>query len=602
VSPRRSARFPQAHDFFVLVALVVAALTPLVSAAGEPRRTLAPPAELTVTSVAPASIAIGWKPSATLKIKGYGVYRNGALVSSTSATTYLANGLACGTTYELGVDAYGPQGARSGRITVSAATAACVDESAPAVPGSLVRSGSTGTSISVGWAAAADNVGVTGYGLYRNSASAGSTAGTTFTFTGLACGTSYALAVDAQDAAGNRSSRANLTAATSACPAATDTQPPSVPQGLGFGAITATSVALVWNPATDNVGVAGYRLSRNGVSVATVTTPGYTYASLTCGTGYSFMLEAYDAAGNFSIGAEAVANTSTLACSGGSPPPPPPPPPPSGSASVYLSPSGSDTAACTASAPCRSFARAYTVAASGAVVSVGAGIYGSQFFAGGFGATQGGGTKQLTFRGEPGNAVRQLHFGSPNLTFDGINVDAGGAKLGGSDGATFENGGRAFTFKNGSIGNVVDQKGAMINGPGMVFDNVRFHDVIIQTSGVHSECIFASVPEGMIVRNSTFDNCAVMDIFFVYPDWWSPLPAPYGNVILENNTFGKPDGTYTLYIAKIGTSIPSSAPVNGWRIRNNSFGSAVNIDAPIGTGNIFCGNTGSAPTNWRTAC
>jgi hypothetical protein len=269
---------------------------------------------------------------------------------------------------------------------------------------------------------------------------------------------------------------------------------------------------------------------------------------------------------------------------------------------VYLSASGSDSAACSASAPCKSFARAYSVAASGAVVSVGAGVYGSQFFAGGYGGSQPQGTKQLTFRGEPGNAVRQLHFHSPNLTFDGINVDAGGAQLGDSDGATFENGGEPFTFKNGSIGNVVDQKGAMIDGPGMVFDNVRFHDVVIRTNGVHSECIFASVPEGMIVRNSTFENCAVMDIFFVYPDWWSPLPPVYGNVVLEGNNFGHPDGTYALYIAKIGTSIPSSAPVNGWKIRNNNFDGPVNIDAPIGTGNTFCGNTGAAPTNWKNAC
>ena len=290
------------------------------------------------------------------------------------------------------------------------------------------------------------------------------------------------------------------------------------------------------------------------------------------------MVEAFDAAGNFSIGAEAVATTSTLACGGGTAPPGEPGDATAAAAAAcwwgerYLSASGSDTAACSASAPCKSFARAYTVASSGAVVSVGAGVYGSEFFAGGYGGSQSQGTKTLTFRGEPGNSVRQLHFHSPNLTFDGINVDAGGAQLGDTDGATFENGGEPFTFKNGSIGNVVDQKGAMIDGPGMVFDNVRFHDVVIRTAGVHSECIFASVPEGMIVRNSTFENCAVMDIFFVYPDWWSPLPPVYGNVVLEGNNFGHPDGTYALYIAKIGTSIPSSAPVNGWRIRNNTLG------------------------------
>ena len=57
----------------------------------------------------------------------------------------------------------------------------------------------------------------------------------------------------------------------------------------------------------------------------------------------------------------------------------------------------------------------------------------------------------------------------------------------------------------------------------------------------------------MVVRNSTFTNCAVMDIFFVWPDWWSPLPPPYGNVTLDNNSFGDPDGSCCgIYIGGTG--------------------------------------------------
>ena len=157
-------------------------------------------------------------------------------------------------------------------------------------------------------------------------------------------------------------------------------------------------------------------------------------------------------------------------------------------------------------------------------MSVASGVYPTQFFAGGTGSSQGSGTKALTFKGQPGNAVRQIHFRSPNLVFDGINVDAQMAMLGGSDGALFENGGAPFTFKNGSIGNVADQKGALVDGRGIVFDNVLFHDVVLKTSGVHTECAYLEVPEGMIIRNSTFRNCAVMDVFFKYPDC-GPAPA-----------------------------------------------------------------------------
>ena len=80
---------------------------------------------------------------------------------------------------------------------------------------------------------------------------------------------------------------------------------------MAFGAIAETTVALIWNASTDNVGVAGYRLYRNDVAVGTVTSPGYTYSGLTCGTSYTFALEAYDAAGNASNRAFATGTTST---------------------------------------------------------------------------------------------------------------------------------------------------------------------------------------------------------------------------------------------------------------------------------------------------
>jgi len=202
--------------------------------------------------------------------------------------------------------------------------------------------------------------------------------------------------------------------------------------------------------------------------------------------------------------------------------------------------------------------------------------------------------------------IRGLHIGSPNLTFDGLNVDAGRQK---TNGAAFENGGDPFTFKNGSIGNVVDEKGALVTGAGAVFDNVRFHDVYIVTSGVHNECLWAGVAEGMRITNSTFFNCATMDIFFTYPDYWNPLPPPYGNVTLENNTFDVPRAQnevpngYMIYITKNGAN--NQYPMSGWRVRNNTFDTrsyGVANDQTLGSNNVFCGNTGGAPSGWKTAC
>ena len=88
------------------------------------------------------------------------------------------------------------------------------DTTAPSAPASLRTTGAAVSSIDVAWNASSDNVGVTGYGLYSDGASAGSTGSTSASFTGLACGRSYTLGVDAYDAAGNRSTRSTITAST----------------------------------------------------------------------------------------------------------------------------------------------------------------------------------------------------------------------------------------------------------------------------------------------------------------------------------------------------------------------------------------------------
>ncbi len=87
-------------------------------------------------------------------------------------------------------------------------------------------------------------------------------------YTGLNCGTTYTLAVDATDAAGNRSAKASISASTSACillPA--DTTPPSAPDGLQQTGAAATTITMAWSPSTDNVGVSGYNVYLNNFKV-----------------------------------------------------------------------------------------------------------------------------------------------------------------------------------------------------------------------------------------------------------------------------------------------------------------------------------------------
>jgi hypothetical protein len=79
-----------------------------------------------------------------------------------------------------------------------------------------------------------------------------------------------------------------------------DTQPPTAPTGLTATATTASSVALRWNPSTDNVGVTGYRVLRGGVRIATVSATTYVDTTVSPSTRYRYKVKAFDAAGNLS--------------------------------------------------------------------------------------------------------------------------------------------------------------------------------------------------------------------------------------------------------------------------------------------------------------
>jgi phosphatidylinositol-3-phosphatase len=98
------------------------------------------------------------------------------------------------------------------------------DTTPPSVPSGLTVGSTTQTSVAVSWSASTDDVGVTGYDVLVDGSRVSSTASTGFTFSGLTCGTSYTLGVDAFDAAGNHSSASTVTGTTAACSGSTGYQ------------------------------------------------------------------------------------------------------------------------------------------------------------------------------------------------------------------------------------------------------------------------------------------------------------------------------------------------------------------------------------------
>ncbi|MEA2130852.1 MAG: hypothetical protein QOJ85_3743 [Solirubrobacteraceae bacterium] len=93
-----------------------------------------------------------------------------------------------------------------------------------------------------------------------------------------------------------------------------DTTPPSAP-GPVVAEPGSDHVSVSWPPASDDVGVAGYRIFRDGALAATTTATNWTDTSVTAGAAYSYRVEAYDAAGNS-------ASSAVVAATVPAPPPP----------------------------------------------------------------------------------------------------------------------------------------------------------------------------------------------------------------------------------------------------------------------------------------
>ncbi|MBQ4821973.1 endonuclease [Aquimarina sp. MMG016] len=88
------------------------------------------------------------------------------------------------------------------------------DTQAPTSPGNLVASSTTQTTTQLSWEVSTDNVGVTGYNVYRNNSLLTSVTSTNYNVSGLSANTTYSFYVRAKDAAGNLSILSNTISVT----------------------------------------------------------------------------------------------------------------------------------------------------------------------------------------------------------------------------------------------------------------------------------------------------------------------------------------------------------------------------------------------------
>jgi hypothetical protein len=91
-----------------------------------------------------------------------------------------------------------------------------------------------------------------------------------------------------------------------------DTTPPTVPADVVANPVSAVQVDLTWTASTDEVGVTGYNVFRDGVQVGTPTDAAFSDVGLTGGTSFSYTVSAFDAAGNVSAASVAVVAATPL--------------------------------------------------------------------------------------------------------------------------------------------------------------------------------------------------------------------------------------------------------------------------------------------------
>ena len=235
-------------------------------------------------------------------------------IAQPAGTSYADAGLASGTYYYrvTAEDAAGNVSAPSAELSATIG-----DTTAPTAPGGLTAN-AAGTSISLQWTAATDNLAVVRYNVHRGTTSGftpsasnrvGQPTGLTYSDGPLAPGT-YFYKVTAEDAAGNVGPVSNTASATIA-----DTTPPSTPGSLVANG-GAGQAALSWSASTDNVAVVRYNVHRSTVAgfvpsggnrVAQPTST--TYTDVVAAGTYFYKVTAEDAAGNLSApSTEAIAN------------------------------------------------------------------------------------------------------------------------------------------------------------------------------------------------------------------------------------------------------------------------------------------------------
>ena len=169
------------------------------------------------------------------------------------------------------------------------------DTEPPTVPTGLSATPVNEMRVDLSWTASTDDRGVIGYKIYRDNVQIGTSATTSYSDGTCQPSTPYTYEVSAYDDFFNESGRSAPAQATTPAPS-----PPTVPQNLHGTGSTTSTISMAWTASTDNIGVVGYRVYRNGVQVGTTAGTTYTDSGLNYTTSYTYEVDAYDGVPSYS--------------------------------------------------------------------------------------------------------------------------------------------------------------------------------------------------------------------------------------------------------------------------------------------------------------
>lgn len=231
-------------------------------------------------------------------------------VTPATSLSFTLTTLVPGRTYCLRAWAINNNGRSNASNTVGPVTiGATPDTTPPSAPASLSAIAASESRVNLSWSASTDNAGgIANYEILEQQVRVALVSGalTTHSITGLQTGSTHVYTVRAIDAAGNISTESPSAVVTTLG----DTTAPSMPVNL-IGTVTSNSANLSWQPSSDNVGVVGYRIGRNGSVLLVTSGLAHVDSGLSPNTPYAYTVAALDAAGN--VSPLATVNLTTLA-------------------------------------------------------------------------------------------------------------------------------------------------------------------------------------------------------------------------------------------------------------------------------------------------